>query len=257
MTLCRLFVALFLLAPAHPAFGQTPVSPGGAGGSAPLSRYECALDLMTAAPAVPDLIPGAEPPSRRSVGMAALYSLHLPGMGELYAGGFSSGKYFLAAEGALWLTYAGFDVYGSALRKDARSFAAVHSGADISRKSDQFFVDLGNFSTVADYNDKKMRDRRADLVYTTQSYQWAWDSDQNRAAYRDQRLRGENVLNNRKFIVTAVLVNHIASAINAARAAISRNKETAGGVGELRLGASVMGGWASPHGVWVTLTRTM
>jgi hypothetical protein len=40
-----------------------------------------------------------EIPGKKSAGLAALYSLVLPGMGELYAEGFSSGKYFLLAEG--------------------------------------------------------------------------------------------------------------------------------------------------------------
>jgi len=46
--------------------------------------------------------------SKKSVVLAVVASLILPGMGELYAGSFESGKYNLIAEGGLWLTYSGF-----------------------------------------------------------------------------------------------------------------------------------------------------
>ena len=92
---------------------------------------------------LPQDAPAAE---KKSVGLAAFYSLLIPGMGELYTGAFgSSGKYFLAAEGVLWLTWGAFDVYGNSLRNDSRAYAVSHAGADVTGKNDQFFVDLGNF----------------------------------------------------------------------------------------------------------------
>ncbi len=195
--------------------------------------------------------------SRKSVGLAALYSLAVPGLGELYAGGFSSGKYFLGAEGLLWLTYAVFDIRANALQDDGRAFASAHAGVLATGKSDQFYVDVGNFLTLADYNAKKMRDRTPDLVYDPAAgYNWSWDTDANRMAFRDQRVRADNVFNNRKFVIGAILANHIASAINAARLAISHNKELAGILGDLRFEASVQGGWSNPQGVTVTVIRS-
>jgi len=194
--------------------------------------------------------------SKKSVGLAVLYSLAVPGMGELYAGNFSSGKYFLGAEGLLWLTYAVFDIRAFALQDDARAFAVAHAGVSPSGKGDDFYVDVGNFSTLADYNAKKMRDRTPELVYDPAAgYNWSWDLDANRMAFRDQRVSADNVFNNRKFVIGAILVNHIASAINAARVAIAHNKELAGILGDLRLEASVQGGWRTPHGVTLTVIR--
>ena len=86
-------------------------------------------------PAPPDTFPAPELVFReqevkKSIGLAIVYSLLLPGMGELYAGSFQTGRYFLAAEGALWITLAGFDIYGNALRDDSREFAAAHAGEE-------------------------------------------------------------------------------------------------------------------------------
>lgn len=218
------------------------------------SHFEGGLRLLPSAPA--QLLPDSPPQSKKSVGLAILYSLAVPGLGEAYAGGFSSGRYFLGAEGLLWLTYIAFDVHGTSLRSDARSFAAVHAGVNPAGKGDQFYVDVGNFLSVADYNGKKMRDRNPELVYDPSAgYNWTWDSEADRAAFKDQRLTSEHVFDNRKFVIAAVLVNHVASAINAARLAISHNKEVQGGLGELRFEASVMGGWLHPYGVLLTVTR--
>jgi hypothetical protein len=193
-------------------------------------------------------------PAKKSVGLAAVYSLLLPGMGELYAGGFASGKYFLLAEGILWLTYAAVDIHAGSMREDARVYSVVHAGVDRSGKDDQFFVNVGNFATVDDYNDKKLRDREPDLVYNpANGYNWRWDSEASRLTFRDQRVASEDMFNNRKFVGAALLVNHVASAINAARAAIAKNSALDQALGDLRFETRILGGWEG--GVMLTVSR--
>lgn len=192
---------------------------------------------------------------KKSAGLAAIYSLVVPGAGELYADGFSSGKYFLIAEGALWLTYTALNVYGNSLQDDARSLAVARAGVNTQGKDDQFFIDIGNFKDINEYNEKQLRDREDEKLYDPRAgYAWRWESDDLRAQYRAQRIDAENMFNNRKFVVAAVIINHVASAINAARSAISYNKsldETS----ELRFGASVLGGLSHPHGILLTVTK--
>jgi hypothetical protein len=156
-------------------------------------------------------------------------------MGELYAGDFSSGKYFLAAEGVLWLTYAACDITGNSLRDDARTFADARAGLAAPRRDDQLYVDVGNFNSLADYNEKRLRDRELTRVYDpSQGYAWQWDSETSRLTFRDQRIRSESMYNARKFVVAGILVNHVASAINAARAAIAANSALDEALGDLR-----------------------
>jgi hypothetical protein len=177
-------------------------------------------------------------------------------MGELYAGDFSSGKYFLMSEGLLWLTYAAFEIYGNAVRDDARLYAVANAGVIASGKNDQFFVDVGNFLNTADYNDKKLRDRTPSLVYDPAAgYGWQWGSDAQRQTFRDLRVHSENMFNNNKFIGAAILINHVASAINAARAAIAHNSAVSDLLGDLRVSASVAGDPAAPRGIMITLSR--
>jgi len=198
----------------------------------------------------------AAPEGRKAPGLAAVYSLAVPGMGELYAGDFSSGKYFLISEGVLWLTYAAFEVYGNDVRADARLYAVSYAGVNPAGKSDQFYVDVGNFLSTADYNDKKLRDRTPALVYDPAAgYGWQWGSDAERSTFRSLRVHSENMFNNKKFVGAAILVNHVASAINAARAAIAHNAALKDLLGDLTVSASFGGGRAAPDGFAITLSR--
>jgi hypothetical protein len=249
----RLFVSLLLFASLLMA--QPPRQ-------APMTGAELRADLLgsfrgSMQQSNPQQAVTAPPEGKKSVGLAALYSLLLPGMGELYAGSFSSGRYFLAAEGALWLTYAVFQVHADALRDDARSFAVAHAGISLQGKNDQYFVDIGNFLNIDEYNQKKLRDRDVEKVYDPAlGYAWQWDSDVSRGAFRDQRVASDNAYNNRKFVVAVVLINHVASAINAARSAVSYNKALESALSDVHIEAEVLGGPSHVHGMVVTVRKT-
>jgi len=196
--------------------------------------------------------------TKKSVATAVLYSLILPGMGELYAEGFDQGKYSLIAEGALWLTYASFRQYGTWLRNDARQFAAVHSGAQIAGKNDQFFVDVGNFGNTYEYNEKKLIDRNPERLYDVHAgYYWQWDSDAHRSTFRTMRVSSERVLNNSKFIIGAVIVNHIFSAVNAARLVRRYNQRQDEELGMWWLESSLIHSGAKPDGIKLSLMHRL
>ncbi len=251
MTIRLRFTSLLLV-------GLCLASSSGVAQSPRLTHRQISHDLFSTVPLAPPFQQAAEEqvPVKKSVGLAALYSLLIPGMGELYAEGFSSGKYFLIAEGGLWITYAAFEIHGNDLRDGARSFAAARAGVSIDGKNDQFFVDIGNFLTMDEYNDKRLRDREPDKVYSTSAGQfWRWDTEDSRLTYREQRITSENMYNNRKFVGAAILINHVVSAINAARAAISYNSSLEKSLGSLELSSRVLGGPGGEHGVLVTLSR--
>lgn len=192
---------------------------------------------------------------KKNVGLAVLYSLILPGMGELYVGEYGIGKYFTTVEAGLWLTYGSFEWYGTWLRDDARKFAALRAGVDPMGKSDQFFVDIGNFMNTNEYNAKKLRDREPDKLYDVHAgYFWQWESDEQRAAYREMRISHDRVFNNARFVGAAIIVNHIVSAINAARLAVSYNKNVEAS-GLLNLRARVIQTADGPDGVMITVSR--
>ena len=189
----------------------------------------------------------------KSIGLAFLYSLILPGMGELYVGDYGAGKYFTLGEGILWLTYGSMERYGTWLRDDARSFAVAHADIGVDGKDDQFFVDIGNFGSMDEYNQQRLRDREVGRLYNISSSSWTWDADANRALYRDLRISHDRVFNNTRFVVAAIIVNHLVSAVNAARLAVSYNKGLEASMVPFR--ASVIGGLEYPQGIMITFSK--
>jgi hypothetical protein len=190
----------------------------------------------------------------KSVFRSVVYSLVFPGMGELYAGGFESGKYFLMAESGLWLTFTSFELYGHWVQSDARGFAAGHASASIEGKDDQFFVNIGNFTNVYQYNEKKLRDRDLGSVYDPNGpFYWQWDSDASRARFKDLRVRSDNIFNNVRFVVAGMVLNHIASAINAGRIAAKKNKELAD---SWQVQTGILGSCFHPDGVVLTVRKS-
>lgn len=175
---------------------------------------------------------------RKNPGLAVLYSLVLPGMGELYAGNFSTGKYLLGTELSLWLSLYGLHSYGSWLRSDARSFAATYAGVDPSGKDDKFFVNVANFTSRNLYNEKKLRDRDPAAVYTDPTFDWDWQSDDLRQEYRTLRVRSDQMLNAVRFAAVAIIANHVISAIIAGTSASRYNEqlERSGPLGSLSFG---------------------
>lgn len=185
---------------------------------------------------------------RKSVMLAVAASLLLPGMGELYAGSFQTGRYALIADGALWITYAGFDIYGNWLRTDAREFAARNANANFSGKDEKFEVNIGNYMGTDAYNEAKLRSREYSSVYNSPSYDWSWDSDGSRQRFRALRIQSDQIHQNGKFVIAALVINRVISAFSAGRAASAYNRSVRSGQ-SWRLGANIQGRIAAPSGL--------
>lgn len=206
-------------------------------------------------PGAPSLLEGQARTENKSVMVAIGYSLILPGLGDLYADNFRTGRYFMGADVALWITYGGYRSYGRWLKQDAQTFASQHADASFDGKGDQFSVDLGNFSNVYDYNEAKLRNRQFDLLYDPNSnFAWQWASDGDRARYKDLRIRGDGLLRNSQFIIGVMVLNRIISAISAARS-VSQHNGSVKTLGSWQLSAGVAGGAITAQTLELTLMR--
>lgn len=190
--------------------------------------------------------------SGKSVVLAVAMSLVLPGMGEWYAGNFVSGRYFLVADGTLWLTFGAFRLRGDWLRRDARIFAAQHAAADFIGKDDQYFVNVGSYHTVDEYNQAKLRERQFDQLYLSPRDSWRWNNEENRLRFREMRISSDRMYENAKFAIGALVVNRLISAFSAGRAAARANRADTD-QGAWRVGAAVMG-WGA-HRVELRISR--
>ena len=160
--------------------------------------------------------------------LAVMYSLVLPGMGELYAGRFDRGKYPLITEAGLWLGLIGVNSYGNWVEDDARTYAIQHAGIDPTGKEDKFFVNIENYSDLADYNNQRLIERRLDEVYPDQEvWRWSWDSEAHRLEYKDQRIFADELHNAVTFFALGMVANRIWSAIQAGVAVRRHNASLA------------------------------
>ena len=188
------------------------------------SRLELGAKLMQSSGEMDSDVQLSE--KRKSPGLAAFASLAVPGLGELYAGRYDVGKYSTIAELSLWAFYAVLEVHSSQVRNDAMNYARIYAGAQTAGKPDQFYVDMGNFMNTNDYNSAKIYDGDYPSIYnpsTMPSYQWQWQSAADRAKFKDMRIEADQFLNYGRYTVAVIALNHLVSAINAARLAAGVN----------------------------------
>lgn len=163
----------------------------------------------------------------KSPGLAVVASLMVPGLGELYAGRYDVGKYSTIAEASLWVFYTIFEVHSDQVRSDAVNYAKINAGAQVSGKPDDFFVNIGNFLNTQDYNNQKIQAGNYDLIYNSSSYQWQWQSDADRAKFKNLRIEADQFLNYGRYTAAVIVLNHLISAINAARLVAGVNASAA------------------------------
>ncbi|MDF1610835.1 hypothetical protein [Stygiobacter electus] len=162
--------------------------------------------------------------TQKNAGLAIIYSLLLPGMGELYAGNFESGKYFTIADGVLWGTYAGFNIYGNNKKENYIAYAKANAGINLEGKESDFIANVGIYISSSEYNRIQELNRNFDKTYNLPNQQWIWQSNDMRKEFRNLWSSSESAFNNLRFVAGALVLNRIISAINAVRLVSAYNK---------------------------------
>lgn len=174
-------------------------------------------------------------PNGKSPLLATLLSLVLPGAGEYYAGNETAAGYFFAADGALWLAFAGLSLQSDWVMDDARLFARERAGVDFAGKDARFEAQVGNYPSRDLYNESRLRERRYDEIYAGPSFGWSWSGPEDRMRYRALRIRSDELAQVAEFAVGALVVNRIISAFSAWRSARSHNSTWRVGAGVQRI----------------------
>ncbi len=154
---------------------------------------------------------------KKNTGLAILYSLLLPGMGELYADAYDSGIYFTVADGVLWGTYAGMNIYANWQKDRYISYSQSKAGVSTEGKDEDYYAIIGEYSSIDQFNDEKALERNFDEMYNTEKYFWKWNTSNEQKAYKSMWTSSEQTFNDVRFVVGALLLNRVVSAINAVR----------------------------------------
>ncbi|HCK11025.1 hypothetical protein MK139_06140 [bacterium] len=152
---------------------------------------------------------------------AAFLSLLVPGLGEIYAGGPKSGRFFLFTEASLWAGLALFEHLETTRRENFKAYASAHAGLNTTGKSDTFLEEVTVYESIYSRNAHKLftSGENASLVEETPHNIWEWDSSDSRSQFRVLRRKANSARQKGLLFVGGLLFNRFASAINASHIA--------------------------------------
>ena len=180
----------------------------------------------TAAPA------DAEPTKRPGKRKALLYSLLLPGAGELSLGARGRAAGFFVAEGLIWTHYIWFQRAGHLRRDDYIEQAQLSAGVGTDDEDDSYWKLLGQYerssgSGPGSYEEAVRRDARdqfpddpaAQDAYVAENLPtgdraWNWSSAELQTAYRATRASSNRAFDRAKYSFAAAILNRLVSAID-------------------------------------------
>jgi len=167
-----------------------------------------------------------ETPERKSSSRAFFSSLILPGTGEAYMGEGTQSKIFLGIEIVAWGLVVANIVNVNMHQSDYKNYAVQHASIERVGKNDQFWIDIGKYDTIYEYNEQRIRERDLDALYPENTFWfWNWDNTDNRFFYDSKRIKTREYEQNRLYFFAAIALNHLVSAINALRLANSYNRK--------------------------------
>ena len=117
-------------------------------------------------------------------------SLILPGWGELKMQEKKRAKIFMATDLAVISTYFLGKSFNRWYIDRYTAYGALHADADMNGKNYAFIVNMSNYDSMDDYNHDMMIHHNAnylDDIYEDPSYNWQWDSTNNRINFNNMR----------------------------------------------------------------------
>jgi hypothetical protein len=235
----HVFVALLVLVSSACLSGQTQGTTDTVNAQPPVQSDEIIIkDLPAAQPILPEPIKpvAKQRTDRKSIKRAFFMSLAIPGAGEYYVGARRYTAGFLTAEGLIWGFALVSKFQGEMWRSDYRNFAAQQAGANYGRDDDNYYRDIYEYPNSDWFNEDQWRQAReqypndpqaqaafvAGRLYTAaDGWRWATEDDWNR--YRSLRVKSRKTLQRISYAAGSALLNHLLSAVNAARLARSYN----------------------------------
>jgi hypothetical protein len=207
-----------------------------------------AVDETDARPDAAAAAPRPEEGAKRTGGRKALlFSLLLPGAGEMSLGEHRRATGFFIAEGAIWTHFVWFRVAGHLRKENYIDQAQLHAGVGVSSADDTYWKLLGQYQTSrgtgADAYEETLRREARDQFPSDPAAQdawvaerlpsgdraWSWSSDEARTSYRVTRASSRRAYDRSKYSIAAAIANRLLSAIDTQ---IIRRKRSAGAQSE-------------------------
>lgn len=163
---------------------------------------------------------GSAPKFDRSASSTAgpfLSSLLIPGWGQYKQGRKNTAVMFIGFEVAMWGGIFLTQTYGNSLEDDYIAYAVSHAGISSVGKNHEYYVDIGNYSSQSEFNEVQQKERDYESLYIGEEYYWNWDSNNNRNHFEDLRIKSDSYKHSAIYFAGAIVINHLVSAVEAAR----------------------------------------
>ncbi len=142
-------------------------------------------------------------------------SLLIPGTGEFSIGNAKRGRILLSTEIALLASAVGTSTLARYEQSASQAYAAATAGVETEGKTNQFWVDIGNYNSRDAHNAEHLYWREYEALYSTDpEWNWQWEKTSQRDKYEDMRLLSERLKLASNFIIGGIVINHIISAID-------------------------------------------
>jgi len=176
-------------------------------------------------------------PPKKSIPKAMMFSIILPGWGDIYAGNKGTGKVLIGTEIAIWLGYTGFQYYGNMQRDSYILYAHENAEANFSRKDEDYYDAIEVYKTSEDYNIYIREEARLLYPYDpelqneyVQKYgyfgvnSWDWNKQNDLTRYRKLRISTRKTFQRAIFMTGFAILNRFCGAITSARNVNKYNK---------------------------------
>ena len=158
-------------------------------------------------------------------------SLLVPGWGQYAQGTPGRAAVFGVIEGVLLLGASGHYAMHTIYRDDYRALAESVAGANIRDKDIQYFNDMAFYESRLRHNQLAYTQDHGEPELYGVADDWQWPSDAERLRYRS-RLNDSKTMKQRfNYAIAIISLNHLASAIDAAKRASGRAVEQTPDVG--------------------------
>ena len=144
-------------------------------------------------------------------------SLVMPGWGELHMNEDSRAKFFFTSEALILATHFLGSSFNKSYIDQYTGFAELHADIDMDGRDYDFIIDMSNYDSMADHDADVASYHGEDFSnyqYSNDSYNWEWDSTENRLEFdrmRRNSLTSEMVAD---FALAGLIINRIVSMID-------------------------------------------
>ena len=143
-------------------------------------------------------------------------SFLVPGWGQNELGYKSRSKKYIYVEVGILLSLYTSSKYSNEIKRNYIAYAAKHAGIVATGKDREYWVDIGNFNTLNDYNSEHLRNREVGELYPqTQKWNWNWDTSKNRKYFESRRIQSDKMKLFSTFAIGGLFLNHFVSSIDA------------------------------------------